>query len=50
MSAPVITRLTEQWKTEQRALAARDLSEVDYVYLWAEGVPIRGTTNSTISL
>ncbi|MBB4912710.1 hypothetical protein H4W32_001664 [Actinophytocola algeriensis] len=34
LSAPVITKLTEQWKTEQRAFAERDLSQVDYVYLW----------------
>src|SRR5262249_52395201 len=30
LSAPVITRLTETWKTEQRAFAQRDLSGVDY--------------------
>jgi hypothetical protein len=30
----VITRLTETWKAEQRAFAERDLSGVDYVYLW----------------
>jgi transposase-like protein len=40
LSASVITRLTEQWKAEQRAFAARDLSEVDYVYLWADGVHV----------
>ncbi|WP_433412960.1 IS256 family transposase [Microtetraspora malaysiensis] len=40
LSAPVITRLTEQWKAEQRAFAARDLSEVDYVYLWADGIHV----------
>ena len=38
LSAPVITRLTETWKAEQRAFAARDLSQVDYVYLWADGI------------
>src|SRR6266567_394845 len=38
LSAPVITELTETWKVEQRAYAARDLSEVDYVYLWADGI------------
>jgi transposase-like protein len=37
---PVITRLTEQWKDEQRTFAARDLSGVDYVYLWADGVHV----------
>ncbi|MBN6058622.1 IS256 family transposase [Nonomuraea sp. RK-328] len=40
LSAPVITKLTEQWKAEQRAFAARDLSNVDYVYLWADGIHV----------
>src|SRR6185437_6422436 len=40
LSAPVITKLTETWKAEQRAFAARDLSEVDYVYLWADGIHV----------
>src|SRR5919109_4866318 len=40
LSAPVITRLTETWKSEQRAFAARDLSGVDYVYLWADGIHV----------
>ena len=38
LSAPVITRLTTQWQAEQRAFAERDLSERDYVYVWADGV------------
>jgi transposase-like protein len=40
LSAPVITRLTETWKSEQRAFAARALSEVDYVYLWVDGIHV----------
>jgi transposase-like protein len=40
LSGPVITRLTEQWQAEQRAFAARDLSGVDYVYLWADGIHV----------
>ena len=40
LSAPVITRLTETWTAEQRAFAARDLSSVDYVYLWADGIHV----------
>jgi transposase-like protein len=40
LSAAVITKLTEQWKTEQRAFAERDLSGVDYVYLWADGIHV----------
>jgi transposase-like protein len=40
LSAPVITKLTETWKAEQRSFAARDLSSVDYVYLWADGIHV----------
>src|SRR3989440_2750662 len=40
LSAAVITKLTEAWRAEQRAFAARDLSGVDYVYLWADGIHV----------
>ncbi|MFD2422655.1 IS256 family transposase [Amycolatopsis pigmentata] len=40
LSGPVITKLTEQWKAEQRAFAERELSDVDYVYLWADGIHV----------
>jgi transposase-like protein len=40
LSGPVITKLTEAWKSEQRTFAARDLSGVDYVYLWADGIHV----------
>jgi transposase-like protein len=40
LSAPVITKLTQQWQAEQRVFAERDLSEVDYVYLWADGIHV----------
>jgi transposase-like protein len=40
LSASVITKLTETWKAEQRVFAARDLSDVDYVYLWADGIHV----------
>ena len=40
LSAPVITKLTETWKAEQRTFSARDLSTVDYVYLWADGIHV----------
>jgi transposase-like protein len=40
LSGPVITKLTETWKAEQRTFAARDLSGVDYVYLWADGIHV----------
>jgi putative transposase len=38
LSASSITRLTTQWQDEARAFAARDLSGVDYVYLWVDGI------------
>jgi transposase-like protein len=40
LSAAVITRLTQTWKAEQRAFAARDLSGADYVYLRADGIHV----------
>jgi putative transposase len=38
LSASVVTRLTTQWQAEREAFAQRHLSEVDYVYCWADGV------------
>src|ERR1700738_372988 len=40
LSASVITKLTETWRAEQRVFAGRDLSEVDYVYLWVDGIHV----------
>jgi transposase-like protein len=40
LSAPVITKLTETWKAEQRSFSERDLSQADYVYLWADGIHV----------
>jgi transposase-like protein len=40
LSSAVITKLTEQWKAEQRAFCEHDLSEVDFVYLWADGIHV----------
>ena len=39
-SASTITKLTETWKAEQQAFAERDLSGVDFVYLWADGIHV----------
>ncbi len=36
----MITKLTETWKGEQRAFSARDLSGVDHVYPWADGIHV----------
>src|SRR2546421_573374 len=38
LSAPTITRLTVQWQNEAEAFNNRDLSTMDYVYVWADGV------------
>lgn len=40
LSASTITRLCEQWQDEQKAFARRDLSRVDYVYCWADGIHV----------
>jgi len=40
LSASTITKLTETWKAEQQAFAERDLSGVDYVYLWVDGIHV----------
>jgi putative transposase len=40
LSSATITKLTETWKSEARAFAERDLSNVDYVYLWADGIHV----------
>jgi transposase-like protein len=38
LSAAVITRLVAAWQADYEAFGRRDLSEVDYVYVWADGV------------
>lgn len=38
LSPTSITRLTESWEAEYRAFRERDLSDRDYVYVWADGV------------
>ncbi len=35
-----ITRLTTQWQDEARLFADRSLSDVDYVYLWVDGIHV----------
>ena len=40
LSASTITKLTETWKAEQQAFAERDLSGVDFVNLWADGIHV----------
>jgi putative transposase len=38
LSASVVTRLTRQWQDEREAFATRRLDDVDYVYVWADGI------------
>jgi putative transposase len=38
LSPSVITRLTAQWQDEHQRFSRRSLAEVDYVYMWADGV------------
>jgi len=38
LSASAITRLTTQWQHEQRAFAERRLDDVDFVYVWVDGI------------
>jgi len=40
LSAATITRLTTQWQDEARLFADRSLAEVDYVYLWVDGIHV----------
>ena len=41
LSASTITRLIETWSTEYEMFEGRDLSESDFVYVWADGVHFR---------
>jgi putative transposase len=38
LSASAVIRLTEAWQEEYRHFAERDLSGVDYVYVWVDGI------------
>lgn len=40
LSGATITRLTTQWQDEARAFDQRDLSGVDYVKVWADGIHV----------
>jgi transposase-like protein len=38
LSASVITRLTTAWQDERDRFSQRSLAEVDYVYVWVDGI------------
>jgi transposase-like protein len=40
LSSSVVTKLTETWTAEAEAFATRDVSGVDYVYLWVDGIHV----------
>jgi putative transposase len=40
LSAANISRLLTVWEAEYEAFRTRDLSEVDYVYVWADGIHV----------
>lgn len=40
LSANVVVRLTQQWSQEYDAWSRRDLSEQQYVYIWADGIHV----------
>ena len=40
LSSATITRLTKQWADDYHAFCQRDLSGVDYVYVWVDGIHV----------
>jgi putative transposase len=38
LSACAVQRLTREWSEDREQFNRRDLSGVDYVYMWADGV------------
>lgn len=38
LSPATVTRLTKQWTDDLTAFQVRDLANVDYVYVWADGI------------
>jgi transposase-like protein len=40
LSVNVVVRLTQQWSQEYDAWSRRDLSEKQYVYVWADGIHV----------
>jgi putative transposase len=41
LSAATITRLTTQWQDDATVFAKRSLNDVDYVYLWVDGIHLK---------
>jgi putative transposase len=41
LSAATVTRLTTQWQDEAKAFEKRDLSKIDFVYMWVDGIHLK---------
>jgi putative transposase len=41
LSAATITRLTGQWQDEAAAFGTRSLADVDFVYVWVDGIHLK---------
>jgi putative transposase len=41
LSAATVTRLTKDWQGEATAFGQRDLSRIDYVYVWVDGIHLK---------
>jgi transposase-like protein len=41
LSASTVVRLTEQWQAEAAAFTKRSLKDVDYVYVWVDGIHVK---------
>ena len=41
LSASTVTRLTAQWQDEAAAFGQRSLNDVDYVYVWVDGIHLK---------
>jgi putative transposase len=50
LSSAAITRLSEHWQQEHEHFMSRDLSEGDYVYLWADGIHTNVRLGSDVRL
>jgi putative transposase len=41
LSSAAITRLTTQWQVDAASFGSRSLAEVDYVYMWVDGIHLK---------
>src|SRR5829696_8317717 len=46
LSAAVITRLVTRWQADHEAFSHRDLTDRDYVYIWADGGALPGAAGA----